>query len=451
MSPGTAPVSLILRGKDLISDLLRHRDLLTIGRHSVYAILATTTLLVAEKLVVYPFLVREAGYETFGTLLLSRYWVGLPATLITVGLYSSLLRKYGKSSRMELRQLFIASGIIATVFLGGAFAVSAFGGDMLRSLSGSSLTIAYIQQFLLLGWISALVAIMLTRFRAAKQLGWFYSLQALMGALCVLVIPIFLLFGPAFIPAGFVFAAALTGLVAAVILGPKIVSPSRLSARSFRALLRDLWPLGLAPSLLNLSRVLDKLIVGSFLGVVATGHYFALTSVALLPIIPVESLAGVLLAHLVGKDKSPLTDVQNKKAALLFSATVSVGILFAGLVVGKPVTNWLYGQGTFEIAPFVFYAVLAGAAVSTAGILFTPFLIMYHPSATLAIVNAISAAATAGFALVAIGAFGASLQAISIAAATGLAFRGLLCIWIGLRTDERSISPHKTGRQENMA
>jgi O-antigen/teichoic acid export membrane protein len=205
-----------------------------------------------------------------------------------------------------------------------------------------------------------------------------------------------------------------------------------------RQMLREMWVFVWGVVGQALLQNLDRFIIAWLLGAAAVGAYFKVTNTAYLIVVPVEPLAGLLLS-MVAQEQLGRRTLRQLQYLHRFMLIIIGGVLLLGVVLGQPLTDLLYGVGTFAAGARLYWLVLAGCACAIVSILLRGLVIVYVPLRWIIWHDTLSLLALAVSSVVLTWRYGLAGAAMAVLA--GLALRALLSeavVWLTVRRKLRT-------------
>jgi O-antigen/teichoic acid export membrane protein len=145
-------------------------------------------------------------------------------------------------------------------------------------------------------------------------------------------------------------------------------------------LLREMWVFVWGVVGQSLFQNLDRFIIGGLLGAAAVSGYFKVVNTAYLVVVPVEPLSGILLSMVAQERVGEHTLAHLRRLHCVMMVLIA-GVMLLGVLLGQPLTDLLYGAGTFAAGSQLYWIVLAGGAFAVISILLRGMLIVYVPTA----------------------------------------------------------------------
>jgi O-antigen/teichoic acid export membrane protein len=362
-----------------VKSFASHTQVREFSANTFWAMTAYGTVVGVEKLILFPFLGRHLSDATFGMLLLGRNTATVLASGLFAGLHNLLLRRNQEWSGPEK-----AVAVRSAAWLGSLLAVASFvlllailllrdGVDWLWAQA------ATIATFAVWGLAGVINNIWQTYWRMQFRLPLFYGLQILNGLALLLIVPFYWLSGETGIYWGWG-AAGLAPLLVTWVAASRDcdwrnAQVSRLTTE-VEQMLRQMWVFVWGVVGQGLLQNLDRFIIGLLLGAAAVGAYFKVTNTAYMIVVPIEPLSGVLLS-MVAQEKLGAQTIAHLHRLHVFMLLFIVSVVIIGIVLGQPLTDLLYGAGTFAGGSKLYWIVLAGCAAGIVSILLRGMLIVY--------------------------------------------------------------------------
>jgi O-antigen/teichoic acid export membrane protein len=357
----------------------RVRDFST---NTVWALTAYVTMVGIEKLIVMPFLGRQLSETAFGVLVLGRNTATVFASGLFAGLHNLLLRRNQEWQGSEK-----ACAVRGAALLGASLAMAELVFLLLVLLARGEAGwlrahATVVAAFAVWGVASVLNHLWQTYWRMQFRLAIFYGLQIFNGLALLLVVPCYWLAGETGIYWGWI-VAGLAPLFATWLASRAEADwqggARYLSWAELGRMLREMWVFVWGVIGQSLFQNLDRFIIGGLLGAAAVSTYFKVTNTAYLVVVPVEPLSGVLLSMVAQERVSQQTMTHLRRLHALMLVVIA-GVVILGTLLGRPLTDLLYGAGTFASGSRLYWIVLAGGAFAIVSILLRGMLIVYVPA-----------------------------------------------------------------------
>jgi O-antigen/teichoic acid export membrane protein len=404
--------------------------------NTVWAMTAYVTMVGIEKLLVMPFLGRHLSEAAFGTLLLGRNTATVLSSGLFAGLHNLLLRRNQEWQSGEK-----VCAVRGAALLGAAMALAVVAILLLVLFVRGKAEWLWehapvVAAFATWGVASVLTHLWQTYWRMQFRLAIFYSLQIFNGLSLLLIVPLYWLGGDAGIYWGWVAAGVVPLLVTWLtsFFDKSWQGHGRyLNLTEVRRMSREMWVFVWGVVGQSLFQNLDRFIIGWLLGAAAVGGYFKVTNTAYLVVVPVEPLSGVLLSMVAQERVGVQTLVHLRRLHILLLAIVT-GVLLLGALLGQPLTDLLYGAGTFATGRHLYWIVLIGGAFAVVSILLRGLLVVYVPTRWIVWHDTLSLIVLAIAGILLTWFYG--LSGAACAVALGLAVRALLSeavVWLAVR------------------
>jgi O-antigen/teichoic acid export membrane protein len=359
-----------------------HTHVREFSANTLWAMTAYGTMVGIEKLILMPFLGRHLSEAAFGMLLLERNAATVLSSGLFAGLHNLLLRRnqewLGPEKAVAVRSAALLGSLLAAASFFLLLAIL-----FLRQETGWLQTqAATIAAFAVWGMAGVINNIWQTYWRMRFCLPLFYGLQIFNGLALLLIIPFYLVGGETGIYWGWVAAGIVPLLVTWVVArrdrdwrGERI---SWLIAE-VKLMLRQMWVFVWGVVGQGLLQNLDRFIIGWLLGAAAVGAYFKVTNTAYMIVVPVEPLSGVVLS-MVAQEQVGRQTLAHLRRLHVFMLAIIVGVTVLGILFGQPLTDLLYGAGTFASGSRLYWIILAGCICGIVSILLRGMLIVYAPA-----------------------------------------------------------------------
>ncbi len=378
MNSGSPTAAWLADGKAFLT----HPQVRDFSANTVWALTAYVTMVGIEKLLVMPLLGRHLSEAAFGMLLLGRNTATVLASGLFAGLHNLLLRRNQEWHGAEK-----ARAVRGAALLGAALAMAELVILLLVLLGRGQAEwlrehAPVVAAFAIWGVASVLNHIWQTYWRMRFRLALFYSLQIFNGLALLLIVPLYWLGGDA----GIYWGWGAAGLVPLLVTWLATFFDADwqggapyLNLPEVRRMLREMWVFVWGVVGQSLFQNLDRFIIGWLLGAGAVSVYFKVTNTAYLVVVPVEPLSGVLLSMVAQERIGEQTLAHLRRLHFLMLAVIA-GVMLLGALLGQPLTDLLYGAGTFAAGSQLFWIVLAGGAFAVVSILLRGMLIVYVPT-----------------------------------------------------------------------
>lgn len=321
-------------------------------------------LLLIEKFLINPFLVRSLEARVFGGFVLARTMTGMLGVAVNSPVTNVVLRNHRRFARE--RETLIRTGILCgfglSLVLGIAMTVST---PALCAFFHEPLLRKFIPGLSLYNCLATTSVVALAAFLVQNQVLRFAAFQLLAGIALLAVIPLAAWCGRDGIVYGFLLSAGGTAAVCLAYFRRTVFARPIADRGMAQMLLIEAAPFAGGSLLMQLLSSTDRFLVGHFFGTEAVTQYFLATSIAYVFTFPIEALEGGLLPVLTGggvRDQAGRDRTRDIRRTT--SVIVPVAILLAGLLAGPFLTDLVYGAGVFARGSTYYYIVLAGVAVS---------------------------------------------------------------------------------------
>lgn len=378
-----------------------------------------------EKLIVVPYLARQLNDATLGAILLGRNATVVLSGGISSGLLSLLLR-HNQDWEGSEKVVAIRSAVILSLMLSAVVTLFALVAlmiwnkpDFLRQHAMA------ISSFVIWGTTNTVTYILQTYWRMLMRIPIFSFLQLSMGLALLIVIPFHHWFGEAGIYGGFIFAGVAPLLLTLTFFhidSPRQPLPFWRAAEAW-SLAKRMWVFVWGTLCQSLLQNTDRFIIGYLIGTAAVGAYFKATSAAYMILVPVEPVAALILS-MASQERLGENTRRRLWWLHLLTLAMMISALIGGLLFGKPLTDLLYGVGTFESGKALYTIVLVGCCFSIAPILLRGMLVVHVASSRIVWIDTLSLLFIALSSLVLVNWYG--LIGAAAAAALSMVFRAVL-------------------------
>lgn len=413
-----------------------HQQVRAVSGNMLWAFSAYAVMVAVEKLVLMPYLGRRLSEAAFGTLLLGRNTATVLSSGLFAGLHNLLLRRnqewQGAAKAVAVRNAAWLGALLAGVEL--LLVVLVLG--LHQGVAELWQQAASIAAFGVWGVVNTVNYLWQTYWRMQFRMPLFYALQVFNGVALLLVIPLFWLGGVAGIYWGWVLAAVVPWLVTWVAARRDAdwrAKTAHRKAGEMRQMLHQMWVFVWGVIGQGLLQSLDRFIIGWLLGAAAVSAYFKVTNTAYMIVVPVEPLSGLLLS-MVAQEQLGRQTLRHLRRLHHFMLVIIAGVLCLGALLGQPLTDWLYGAGTFAAGSQLYWIILAGSACAIVSILLRGMLIVYVPAPWIVWHDTLSLVVLAAAGLILTHLYG--LTGAASAVALALAIRALLSeavVWLAVR------------------
>ena len=381
---GTAPTEQIQTGqwwRGYAADaaaLVKSRGAQDFSLNLMFTLAAYAAGVAAEKLIVIPYLARNLDGSSFGGLLLGRNATLILAGGLVSGIYNLLLRQ-NRDWEGAAKAVAVRSAGILGLMLSGVVTTLALLALAVRNGPGFLQEHALpIFAFVVWGGANTLTVILQTYWRMHFRIPFFSLMQLVAGSGLIVVVPFHLWLGLPGVYWGLI-AAGVGPLLLTLIIGYRETAGQ--AAPLWRAaeaweMCRRMWVFVWGAASLSLLQNTDRFVIGYLLGTAAVGSYFKSTNVAYLIVVLVEPVAGLVLS-MASQERIGERTIRQLRLLHVLIAAGMLGSLAIGVVLGRPLTDLLYGAGAFESGKPLYWIILAGSSCSVVSILLRGLLIVH--------------------------------------------------------------------------
>lgn len=415
--------------------LIRSRQAQDFSLNLIFTLGVYASVVVIEKLVVVPYLARHLDEAAFGALLLGRNTTVILSGGLASGVYNLLLRQNreweGTAKGIAVRSAVVLSLILSVIITALALVALAVhnGPIFLRE------HVLPIFAFTVWGVANAASYILQTYWRMQFRIPLFSALQFLTGAALIAVVPGYLCFGLTGVYWGLI-GAGLIPLLITLVVGYREMKDDHAPLwrlADVREMSKRIWVFVWGTASQSLLQNTERFVIGYLIGAAAVGAYFKATNAAYMVIVPIEPIAGLLLS-MAAQERIGRHTLRHLRMLHGLMAVTVAGALLLGLVLGRPMTDLLYGAGTFESGKLQYVIVLAGCSLGIISLLLRGLLVVHVAAARIVWIDTISVLFIAASSFVLTSRFGVTGAAVAMA--LSMALRAALseaAIWLTVR------------------